>query len=198
MTGYKTSRVLTVALSLIILAIAIAAVISFGRIFFFTSNMSTSDIEKSKDALLSTSADRAIVMKVRGKIVADEDFRSYQINISPTLRTMTTHKGYLGDTIDYISLNNNIPAYEQFVYALYNANILKIVELVGEEQNINGVCANGRLYEFTLIKDERPVKTLWTTTCSNVQGSLDLKPSQISDLFEKQIPNSDDYIKDLW
>lgn len=198
MTSYKTSRVITVVFSLLLIAVAIAAVISFARVFVFPSGSNkTSDADKS--ALLNTSADRAVIMKVRGAIVADENFRSYQIKISPNYRTLTTYKGYKEDVLNEKKLNNNIPSYEQFVYALYHANMIRGTELTGDANNTKGVCSDGELYEFKVLKDNESVKTLWTTSCSRIKGSLGVSKSALEDLFIGQIPDADDdYINDLW
>lgn len=201
MTNYKTSRIITVAFSLILVAVAIAVIVSFVRASFFSgSGGSTTTTDVSKETLLNTAANRSVIMKVRGKIVADEDFRSYQIKITPNSRIMTTYSGYTGDVLSEESLNNNIPAYEQFVYALYHANMTSGTTLTGEVNDSRGVCANGKLYEFEVLKDGKSVKTLWTTSCSGIRGSLSSKAraSQIERLFTSQIPDSDKIIDKLW
>lgn len=197
MTNYRTSRIMTVALTLVLIAVVIAAVISFVRIFVFP-NTSTTTTDASKDALLSSLADRAVVMKVRGGIVADELFRSYQIEITPNSRILTAYKGYAGDVLDQTNLNNNIPAFEQFIYALYHADMVKGSELTGDANDTRGVCAAGQLYEFKVLKGDKPVKTLWTTSCSNKKGSLSADVGDLEDLFISQIPDSDKIINELW
>src|SRR5680860_310816 len=137
MANYKTTRVIPITLTLIIIAIGIAGLVSLARLIFFSGGTGTTTLQAdiSKAALLDTSVDRAVRMTVRGAIVADETFRSYQIQITPNERNFTTYKGYLDQPINYISFGNNVQAYEQFVYALNRANFMKSNELTGDKND---------------------------------------------------------------
>ena len=200
MSEHRIRRILPIALSIIVVAVAIAALISLARVIFFSGSTTNvvSQADISKEALLSSSADRAVYMTVRGKIVADESFRSYQIQITPSSRKLTTYKGYLDSEITNISLTNNIPAYEQFVYSLYKANLTKGIELTDDNNETRGVCATGYIYSFQILKADKTVKQLWTSTCSGSKGSLTAGYSQISSLFIKQVPDADKLISKLW
>jgi hypothetical protein len=199
MANYRTARIIPIALTLIIIAIAIAALVSLARLFFFSSStMTASQVNTTKEALLSTSADRSVRMTVRGGIIADEDFRTYQIQVTPNGRTLITYKGYLGQPIDNIYLGNNIPAYEQFVYALYRANLIRGTELTGDSNDLRGVCAIGFVYEFQVLKADKQIDQLWTSSCSNARGSLSANVGQLTNLFTAQIPDSQLLIDKLW
>lgn len=186
----RGSRIVPVALVLIIIAIAIAALVSLGRAVFFSngSGQTVAEVDVSRDALLSTTVDRSVKMTVRGAIVADEEFRSYQIVVTPNSRTLTTYTGYLDKKIGEIALGNNIPAYEEFVYALDKADFVKGVELTGEADDRRGLCATGRVYEFATLKKNASVKTLWISTCKGIKGSLKADVTDLTALFISQIP----------
>lgn len=186
----RGSRIVPIALILIIIAIAIAALVSLGRAVFFSdgSSQTVSEVDVSRDALLSTAVDRSVKMTVRGEIVANEQFRSYEITVTPTSRTLVTYAGYLEQKIDEIVLDNNIPAYEEFVYALEKADFVAGTELTGEANDRRGLCATGQVYEFAVLKAGTSVKTLWTSTCEGVEGSLDASVTQLTSLFVNQIP----------
>ncbi|HRN90536.1 MAG TPA: hypothetical protein PK265_02575 [Candidatus Saccharibacteria bacterium] len=192
MASYKSSRIIPIALILIITAIAIAALVSLARVIFFSEGTSSgpTNVDISREALLDTSADRSVRMIVRGSIVADESFRSYQITVSPSARNLTTYTGYLDNQIDSINLGNNIPAYEQFVYALDKADLSNGTELSGSQNDLRGVCATGKVYEFQILKADKSIKSLWTSTCKGSRGSLDASVSQLTDLFTSQIPDA--------
>jgi hypothetical protein len=200
MANYRTARIIPITLTLIIVAIAIAALVSVVRIIFFPNSTGTSISQTNtiKGSLLSTSADRSVRMTVRSKIVADENFRTYQIQVTPNERTLKTFKGYLDQPIDNISLGNNIPAYEQFVYALYRANLIKGTELTGDNNDMRGVCATGLLYEFQVLKADKQIDQLWTTSCSSSRGSLSATVGQLTNLFISQIPKAQLLINKLW
>jgi len=200
MANYKTTRVIPIALTLILIAIAIAALVSLARFIFFSggTGTTTSQADISKAALLDTFADRAVRMTVRGAIVADETFRSYQIQITPNERRLTTYKGYQNQPINNISLGNNLPAYEQFVYALNRINFMKSNELTGDKNDLRGVCATGFLYEFQILKANESLKQLWTSSCSASRGSLNIKLDPLTKLFIAQIPEAKSLIGKLW
>jgi len=199
MAKFNFSRIIPVALILVIIAISIAALVSLARVVFFsgTSNQATT-IDTSQQSILDTSADRSVSMVVRGPIVADELFKSYQIIVTPSSRTLTTYKGYLDQPTEKIALGNNTPAYEQFVYALNKANMMKGTELTGDKNDLRGVCAVGSLYEYQILKANSPVKSLWTSSCAGSKGSLNASVEQLTRLFVVQIPESKTIIDKLW
>lgn len=196
MASYRSSRVVPVALVLIIIAVAIAALVSLARAVFFPSDQSsTSQTDTSHETLVSLAVDNSVTMTVRGSIVADEDFHSYQIKVTPTARTLITYVGYLDNKVDEIAFGNNTPAYEQFVYALDRASLVKGTELTGDSNDTRGICASGRVYEFELFKGDKSIKKLWTTSCKgSLKGSLVANIDQLSSLFKKQIPGGDKII----
>jgi len=200
MANYKPTRVIPIALILIIVAIVIAALVSLARVVFFSGSTNTtpSQADIIKEALLSTSADRSVRMTTRGAIVSDEDFRSYQIQITPIARTLTTYKGYQDQPINSVSLGNNIPAYEEFVYALDRANYMKGTEFTGIKNDLRGICATGYVYEFQILKADESLKQLWTSSCSTSRGSLNAKLDQLTKLFIAQIPEAKSIIGKLW
>ncbi len=201
MASYRNSRIFPIALVLIIAAVAVAALVSLTRAIFFNTSSSNqasvSQIDASRQALLSTTADRSVRMTVRGAIVADEQFHSYQITITPSSRDLTTYTGYLDTTVDNVSLGNNVPAYEQFVYSLDKANMAKGSELTGDKNDTRGICATGQVYEFAILQADKSVKTLWTSTCRGSKGSLDASVDQLTQLFVSQIPNATQLINKI-
>jgi hypothetical protein len=185
MVKRKTRQIFTVGLTLVIIAVIIAALVSLARIILFPSSTTTSN-DTSITSLLSTSTDRAVRMTVRGPLTADENYRSYQITITPSARNLTTYKGYLDQAAGSIALTNNIPAYEQFVYALNNANFMKGTELTGVNNDTRGICSTGYVYQFEILQSNKTLKKLWATL------------SVITKLFTNQIPKSNTLIADLW
>lgn len=187
----SSSRVVPVVLVLIVVAIAIAALVSVGRaVFGGNDNQSSEKADLGVESLLNTSPDRSVRMTVRGPLVADEAFRSYQIAIDSSSRRLTTYSGYLDQTLETNQLGNNTKAYEEFVHALDRVNLMKGTELEGEKNDTRGVCAAGRVYEFEVLQGTSVIKRLWTSTCKGSQGSLKANVKQIETLFTGQIPDS--------
>lgn len=187
----SSSRVVPIVIVLIIIAVAIAVMVSVGRaIFGGSSGTDTSKVDLGVESLLNTSVDRSVRMTVRGPIVADENFRSYQIAVDSSSRRMTTYSGYVDQTIDNVQLGNSAKGYEEFVYALNRAALMKGVELDDEKNDTRGICATGRVYEFEVLQGNSVIKRLWTSTCKGSAGSLKASVTQLQKLFNEQIPDS--------
>lgn len=184
----NSNRIVPIILILIVVAIVIAALVSLGRAVL-GGNSSSSQSNPGRDSLIATTPDHSVRMTVRGPLVANENFHSYQVVINSTSRSMTTYQGYLDQPIDSRSYDNNVQAYEQFVYALDKANMMNADELTGDQNDIRGVCATGLVYEFEALNNGSTVKKLWTSTCKGSPGSFKASVSQVSSLFLTQIPD---------
>lgn len=192
------NRLFPMFMILIIVIVLIVAVVSIGRAIFFGGDQTASpeaDADSGKTALLETTANHAVQLTVRGPIVADEEFKSYQMQISPNARKMVVYKGYLDEQQRSKKLGNNRAAYEQFVYALDKANMMKDTMPDGDVENdLRGICATGYVYEYSVLVDDESVERLWTSTCDGSKGTLQANTSQLNALFLKQIPGSNDLV----
>ena len=188
------SRFIPILLVIIITIVAVAAVIAIGRALFGDGGSPNSpqpnpNIEDAKTALLSTDVDRSVRLTVRGPIVANENFRSYSITITPDSREMITYEGNLDNQIDRKRLDNNTKAYTELVYALDKRKMMDGKDLTDEQNDLRGICASGKIYKFETIKNNSVVKSLWTSDCSGSKGSAQANVNEILDMFLKQIPD---------
>lgn len=185
------SRFVPILLVIVITVVAVAAVIAIGRAVLGgdTTGQQAQTADIGREALLSTDVDRAVRVTVRGPIVADEKFRSYQITIAPDSRVMTTYEGYLERQLSVKQLDNTARGYEEFVYALDKRKMMEGRALPEEKNDLRGICANGKVYTFETLKNNDPVKTLWTSDCGGSKGSAVASVEEILDMFQKQIPD---------
>jgi hypothetical protein len=198
MANYRTSRIIPIVLVIIIVIVAVAALVSLARVVFFSGGSSTPAVaDTSREALLNSTASHSVSLMVRGPIVADEEFHSYRIEVSPDSRQLTTYTGYLDTTVDQQTLGNSVAAYEEFVHALDKANLARGTELEGERNDIRGICATGRVYQFAILDNDNSVKTLWTSTCRGSQGSLNASYQQLTELFLDQFPDGAALIRNV-
>jgi hypothetical protein len=198
MAKYKNSRILPTILVVVVVIIAIIALISGARALFTSNSTSNQKVtDTTVDSLLSTAASSSVSMTVRGPIVAEENFNSYNIVISPSSRQITTYSGYMNDVVDQKNLGNNTAAYDQFVNALNLAKMTAGKEPEDGEGDVRGICATGTLTEYSILSDDRLVETLWTSTCSGSQGTLRANNEQLSKLFVAQIPDSQALIRSV-
>lgn len=190
MANYRTSRVIPTVLTIIVIIVAIAGFVALARLLFGGGAPKDQVVDVAKQNLLSSSADRAVSMTVRGPIVANEDFRSYKILITPSSREFKAYTGYLATITNQETLGNNTAAYEEFVHALDKANLVAGKPFDGDKNDVRGICATGKVYEFSLLTNGNVNQTLWTSTCGGSPGSLKASVTQLSRLFLNQIPSS--------
>ena len=186
------SRLIPILLVIIIMVVAVAAVIAIGQSLLGGNNPENkpkSQADIAKESLLSTDANRAVRLTVRGPIVAQEKFRSYQIEITPDIRRMSTYEGYLEKQIDEKKLDNNSRAYEELVYALEKRKMMEGRQLSEEQNDLRGICANGKVYKFETLYHGNPVETLWTSDCGGSKGSATANANDILLMFLNQIPD---------
>lgn len=184
---------------IIIIALVIAAVVSIGRAVFNNDGNDTeqtSQVSGDREELLNTSTGRSVTMTVRGPIVAEENFTSYQISASNGERSMKVYKGYLEEETNGKTLGNNTQAYEQFVYALDKANFTEQRNAAADDElrDLRGICASGYVYEYATLSGGNEVKKLWTSTCDGSKGTLGASREQLTELFMAQIPGSSELI----
>lgn len=175
----------------LVVIVVIFGIVSIGRALFAPSTTTISqETDTGREALLNTGATHSVRLNARGPIIANENFKSYQIDVSPTSRSMVVYDGYSGSINNRSDLDNNQKAYEQFVYALDKANMMKGKVPEGEVKNdVRGICATGYVYEYIVLNNNAPVKRLWTSTCDGSKGSLQASVGQLNNLFNKQIPD---------
>lgn len=194
----NSTRIFPIILVLIVVAIAIAALVSVGKTIFGGGDQpSTAQTDTSEQALLNTAAGNSVRMTVRGPIVADENFRSYRIAVDASGRNLTTYSGYLDQQLSNTQLSNNVKAYEEFVYALNRANLVKGTPLEGDKDDTRGICATGNVYEFEVLQGGMVTKHLWTSTCKGSAGSFKGSVEQVRSLFLNQIPDSKQLLKPI-
>lgn len=187
-------KIIPILIAVVIIALIVAALVSLGRMLFTggdTNTSTTTESERIRSDLLNTANGRGIRFTERGPIIADENFRSYQIVVTPTTRTYTTYSGYLDRVESSNVYQNNDRAYEELVHALDKASIYN-VRNSQDNQEIRGVCAtNGRLYLFETTNIDTATHTLWTSTCKGSQGNMGANLAQVRALFVNQVPDFD-------
>ncbi len=174
---------------IIVVALVIAALVTVGRMIFSGGSSSTENKGTSlQDVVLDTTAERSVRWTVRGPIVADEKFRSYQITVTPSSRTFVTYSGYLDQVMDTKTYDNNVKAYEEFVYALDKASVGKTRS--SSNTDFRGVCATrGIAYMFETLNDSTVDNSIWSSTCKDSPGTMGADPLKVHALFVNQIPD---------
>ena len=188
---YKGSkpRIAPIIIVIIIIALIIAGGITLIR--SITMGKDDANDEEQGNSVTSLTLDqdsgRSVRWTVRGPLVAQENFRTYRITISPSKREYVLYSGYLDSVIDTKTYDNNVRAYEEFIYALNNANIGLVRE--SDASDFRGVCATqGIAYMYETLNQSIADSTLWSTTCKESRGTLGADPLKIQALFVNQLP----------
>ena len=184
-------RILPIIITIITVVVVIAILVTLVR-SLLNPDKKTEQPQTPEQSLESKIKNqdpiRSVRWTVRGPIVADEKFKSYQIVITPTARTYTVYNGYLDKVESQKTYDNNATAYEQFTYALDKANI-GVVRGKEDDSDIRGVCAtNGIVYKFETVNGATADHTVWGSTCKDSPGTLGTDPLKIHALFVNQIP----------
>lgn len=183
-------RVLPIIVVIIVIALVVAALVTVGRMVFGGTSDTKKDtgVTSLQDAVLERTASRSVRWTVRGPIVADEKFRSYQVTVSPTSRSYITYSGYLDQVTETKTYDNNSKAYEEFVFALDKAGISKTRN--SADSDFRGVCAtNGIAYMFETLDDNDVDNSIWSSSCKDSAGTMGADPLKIQALFVNQIPD---------
>ena len=192
----SSNRIFPIILVIVVMIAVIAGLVTVARYLFFSGGNGDKEAEQSRvetarDQLLTLGNDRSVRITVRGPIVADEKFRTKRIEIAPTSRVYTIFEGYLEKIEDQKSYNNNMEAYEEFVHALDKADFTKQDKRTAdneEEDDLRGICATGKLYEYEILGPSGVVEKLWTSTCKGSPGTFAAHLPQVNNLFMAQIP----------
>ncbi len=190
----NSARIVPLIILLVVVVALILGLVTVGKYIFGGTRPSVDREAQSqaRDELLTVDAGRSMVMSIRGPIVGNNAFRSESISISTSERVYTLYKGYLEDIKSQATLDNNTPAYEEFVYALDKAALTTPGKYSPEEaSDLRGICATGQVYQFSLYEDDNRLQWYWTSTCKGSPGTLGASLPQITDLFAAQMPDID-------
>lgn len=185
-----TVLVIIVILILVVAGIAVVRMLSSGSNNETTAEDGVVTTVSLEDELLKTDESRSVRVKARGPLVANEDFVSQEVVVSPAKRKAVVYSGYLDKVERSVTLDNSVKAYSEFVNALNKASFTSVKNSeYNSEEEILGVCAGGRVYQYEILDGDEVVHWAWASTCNNPSGTLKTGHGAINKLFELQIPD---------
>ena len=217
MARRRSPKILPVILVLIAIAIAIAVLISLARAIFIPSDKKDN---KKKDesalvidpteALLNTSADRAVSLRAEGPIVAPENYRAYKFTITPESRKLVLYEGYIDNAVQTINEPNDVKSYRSFVNALNQEGLTAEDSLKAlKDDERAGACPFGEFYQFDISKnynykgkdDIKNIDARYITTTCPKEWAGNLKSPAVTvnliSLFVDQVPGARDTLKNV-
>lgn len=170
-------------------------IILFASIFFITRRGDDPVPVGQRQVELTDYADTGatLVYHKSGPVIAEEEHRSVRITVTRNVRTVELISGYDGTVISSKTFSNTPAAFESFVYALSRAGFT--AEQDAEYESVTGVCPNGNRSEYILRENNQEISRLWSTSCSNSDGSFAGDRSLVENLFEDQIIDYRDVVR---
>lgn len=165
-------------------------------IFIFTrgGNDSQPKGAQPKQLVEYAKQNSSVSVTTTGPLVGDEDRRSIQITISALERELEVLSGYDGQVIDSYSFPNTPEAYKTFLSAMSGQGFT-----AAKSSNIEDkwrVCPTGRHFEYKLTEMNKTVSDLWGVSCDK-SGTFNGKGNTVRQLFERQIPEYTELVKDI-
>lgn len=126
--------------------------------------------------------------RVIGPIIAEENHRELQMDITANGRNAKIFSGYNGTVLKQTNHSNNQAAFTEFIEALGRAGFVT-ERTNAKETTLTGQCATGSRFIAEIIQDGQSVKELWRTSCGVNEGTLAGNVTAIEVLFKKQFPD---------
>lgn len=130
-----------------------------------------------------------------GRVVANSEQRSYKIDVSSNVVTMTIYSSYGQKVITEKSYQNTPEAYDAFIASLDNLGIDNRVQGTNTEDDFDeiGQCPGGYTYVIELDN----VIRRWTTSCRDIQGTAGFNMNSVKTLFQRQVPDFSELVEDI-
>ncbi len=157
----------------------------------FNSSSAPAQIEETTGYNVKSAGTASLT--VDGPVVANEENRSYKIEVSSGVVSMKVYKSYGQVLLSEKSYKNNDVSFDNFLSALKELNVTsrKKNTTLDDDNSGTGVCSNGKRYIVELDNDVRR----WSTSCSSKQGTAGFSMSAIRTLFGKQVPDKNELLR---
>ncbi|TAK89222.1 hypothetical protein EPO04_03965 [Patescibacteria group bacterium] len=170
----------------VIILVWAAIVVVFGlRLFMPQSQV----LPRANDVNVSDYANNSnaeVRITIQGPVVANENFRSGMITVSPSSRSITAYKTYNNEVIQSEVLPNNSAAFTQLMDALQVSGFGKRTK--SDQQQVASSCPTGFRYTYELRENGNVVLQTWETSCNTPRATFGGNVGLTNQLFRAQIP----------
>jgi hypothetical protein len=193
------SKLRWTALIIAVLTVIVGASVGVARIAksTFSKSDSSSTVIQGQQQLAFKPSDYSrpetmVRFEVKGPIVADENFRSYRIDITREDKKFYNLLGYEDIATSSLAYNNNPAAYDSFLRTIERQGFGQLDKAwtIAEDR---GYCVNGFRYYYEIFESGQKVFHSWGTSCSSKVGTSDAT-AEVKPLFHEQIPDFAQYI----
>jgi len=168
-----------------LIAIGLLALVIILVVKGLNKNNITGPQPKPLSSYSNTDAEASLL--ISGPVIADQNYRQLQINISQVSSQINLIDGYQGTIVNTNTYENNPSAYSAFLSALQSIGFT-LVDSNYKYKTPAGFCPFGTSYTYTFTNGNDTILNSWATSCGglgNFRGSV----GSINQLFESQIPD---------
>ncbi|NBU34103.1 hypothetical protein EB118_03890 [bacterium] len=173
---------------LILLVLSIWGVIAIAQSVFKPNNSTKVSTDKKLVLTDFARSNTAVSVEASGPIVGDENYISYNIEVTDSYRQITTFIGYQRRPTNTKKYDNNSVAYQAFLRALERNNFLTSLRIQGDDDGL-AACPSGNRYAYILKDQNEQISRLWSTSCTGRQGTMGGASAAVRSLFRAQIPD---------
>ena len=182
-----------------IVGVIAVVIILFAAIFWIvTGNNDREPGQRGKPQIELTEyadSNAKVTYQINGELVAKEEHRAVRITVTRNQRTFEVLSGYDGDVISSKTYPNTSAAFDTFVHGLDIAGFTR--EKKAKYDSESGVCPRGNTMVYTLTQDNNELSRLWGSSCDKSDGPFGGNRREVSNLFERQIPDYQDLTDDV-
>jgi hypothetical protein len=152
---------------------------------------------KTKTIDLADYASTNVTMQytLDGPVTADELHQGIRIIIGQSENRIEIYQGYQNNVIKSKTYASNSSSYTQF---------LRAIQLLGyntgtkdpNKTDERGFCPDGDRYIFEILDGSSDIQRYWATSCGS-QGNYRGNVSRVRALFRQQIPDYNDFTREL-
>lgn len=160
-----------------------------GAIFFFILRGGGDGAEQQPqriDLNRYANTDATVQLIVDGRVVANQQHRSYQISVNRAATSMQVFSGYENAVTGERTTPNNQEAYTNFIRSISRLGFTDVN--TGGPKDERGYCPTGERYIIRLTENNREIYRAWTTSCGASQGNFNGDMGTIRVLFRQQVP----------
>ena len=131
---------------------------------------------------------------VDGPVNAEEDHQIIKIDVDADQVVLTVYSGYQGTVVNRDTFPNNKDAYIIFLKSLQTQGFTQ-ANTDASLKDERGQCPLGQRYIYAFNNGTRESVRSWTTSCGD--GTYKGKKSSVRQLFQRQVPDYNNQIRDL-
>ncbi len=124
-----------------------------------------------------------------GIVNGDDLHRQIRITIAQDRRVVEVIQGYSGHVIDSHTFYNTTDAYSVFLRSINNYGFLSKTKNLKIPADERGQCPLGTRYIYSLDDQGENLSRTWSSTCGTKVGTSTGSTSNLTALFQDQIPN---------